>query len=251
MPKQTGIAPLQGTIGNITFSKRGKNNHAQEKTHVAPNRFLEDPRFARARENAAEFTRAAAGGRVLRLAFKSMLKDFKDKSMSTRMHSIMTQVVKSDPVNARGLRTVTDGNLALLEGFDFNGKNSLKEFFDVAYTVVIDRVAGTLNADIPAFIPLQKIPSAPGSTHFKLIATAAEIDFETEAVVVNVQSSASLIWGDTAIAPVALRCTVTPNSTLPLFLALGIQYYQEVNGLLYPLKGSAFNSMAIVKVNDV
>ena len=124
MAKQTGIAPLQGTIGNITFSKRGKNNHAQEKTHVSPNRFEADPRFERARENAAEFKRAAEGGKILRLALKSLLKDFGDRQVSRRLHSSMTQVVKSDPINARGKRTVTDGNLALLEGFDLMPKIS-------------------------------------------------------------------------------------------------------------------------------
>src|SRR5688572_6119705 len=113
MPKQTGIIPIQGTVGKLTFSKRGKENMVQEKTHVAPDRFISDPRFERARENAAEFTRAAAGGKIFRQAFQGLLKNFGDRSISRRLHSVMTAVVKSDPVSARGRRTVMLGDKTL------------------------------------------------------------------------------------------------------------------------------------------
>ena len=46
-----------------------------------------------------------------------------------------------------------------------------------------------------------------------------------------------------------LANAVTPASTHPLFLVLGIEFYQEVNGQMYPLKNGAFNALALVKVN--
>jgi hypothetical protein len=33
------------------------------------------------------------------------------------------------------------------------------------------------------------------------------------------------------------------------FLALGIEFYQEVNGQMYPLKNGAFNALSLVKVD--
>ena len=42
---------------------------------------------------------------------------------------------------------------------------------------------------------------------------------------------------------------VTPNSTKPLFLALGVEFYQEVNGQMYPLKNGAYNPLALVQVD--
>jgi hypothetical protein len=42
---------------------------------------------------------------------------------------------------------------------------------------------------------------------------------------------------------------VTAASTKPLFLALGVEFYQEVNGQMYPLKNGAYNPLALVKVD--
>ena len=54
------------------------------------------------------------------------------------------------------------------------------------------------------------------------------------------------------MATVAIAQTnqVTAASTKPLFLALGIEFYQEVNGQMYPLKNGAFNPLSIAKVDS-
>jgi hypothetical protein len=44
---------------------------------------------------------------------------------------------------------------------------------------------------------------------------------------------------------------VTPASTKPLFLALGVEFYQEVNGQMYPLKNGAYNPLALVQVSGL
>ena len=54
----------------------------------------------------------------------------------------------------------------------------------VAYSSTIDRVAGTLDIDIPSFIPSNMIAAPNGTTHFKVISGGAEIDFENETSVV-------------------------------------------------------------------
>jgi hypothetical protein len=40
---------------------------------------------------------------------------------------------------------------------------------------------------------------------------------------------------------------VTPATVNPLFLVVGIEFFQEVNGQMYPLKNGAFNPLAIIK----
>jgi hypothetical protein len=44
---------------------------------------------------------------------------------------------------------------------------------------------------------------------------------------------------------------VTPNSTKPLFLALGVEFYQQVNGQMYPLKNGSYNPLALVSVSGL
>ncbi|WP_372745553.1 hypothetical protein [Lutibacter sp.] len=41
------------------------------------------------------------------------------------------------------------------------------------------------------------------------------------------------------------------NSVLPVIQILGIEFYQEVNGAMYPLKNGSYNALAIVKVDTV
>lgn len=45
--------------------------------------------------------------------------------------------------------------------------------------------------------------------------------------------------------------TVAAGTTQPLFLVLGIAFYQEVNGAHYSLKNGAYNALAVVKVSGV
>jgi hypothetical protein len=62
-------------------------------------------------------------------------------------------------------------------------------------------------------------------------------------------SSAILPWNTATTAVLNLANTVTANSTHPLFVVLGIEFYQEVNGQMYPLKNGAYNPLSIVKAS--
>jgi hypothetical protein len=95
------------------------------------------------------------------------------------------------------------------------------------------------------------IAAPNGTTHFKIVAAGVEVDFENETFEVDNNASGVLAWDATATAVIDLENTITPNSTHPLFLVLGIEFYQDVNGVKYPLKNGAFNALTIVKVSGV
>jgi hypothetical protein len=169
--------------------------------------------------------------------------------MVSRLTQEMVKVLQEDVTNPRSLRNVIDGEAELLEGFDFNINDKLGTTLYAPFTAVIDRVAGTLTANLPAFIPLNMIAAPGGATHFRIISAGAEVDFENEVFVADTKSTAILPWDAAATAVINLANAVTANSTHPLFLALGIEFYQEVNGVKYPLKNGAFNALALVKVD--
>ena len=77
------------------------------------------------------------------------------------------------------------------------------------------------------------------------------MDFEQEIFITDTKESATLPWNAAATAVLNLANTVTANSTHPLFLLLGIQFCQQVNGINYPLKNGAFNALSLVKVSGV
>lgn len=161
----------------------------------------------------------------------------------------MVKVIQEDVTNTRGQRNVIDGEAELLEGFEFNINGKLGTTLYAPYTATINRVTGDLAVNIPAFVPLNMIAAPGGATHFKIVSAGAEVDFENETFVVDTSASAILPWDTTATAVLSLSNSVTANSTAPLFVVLGVEFYQEVNSQMYPLKNGAFNALAIVKVS--
>lgn len=251
MAKQKGIIKLDGTIGGITFYKSQDGYLAREKGGVSGDRIANDPNFQRTRENGEEFGRAGKAGKLLRNAIRAMLQNASDSRMVSRLTQKMVEVIQEDTTNARGLRNVIDGEAELLEGFEFNISGKLGTTLYAPFTATINRVAGTLTANIPVFVPINMLAAPGGSTHFKIVSAGAEVDFENETFVMDSQATAVLPWDATATAVINLANTVTANSTKPLFLALGIEFYQAVNGQMYPLKNGAYNALALVKVSGL
>ena len=249
MAKQRGILKLDGTIADITFLKTRDGYLAKEKGGVSASRIASDPAFQRTRENGSEFGRAGKGSRLLRKAFRSQLLNTKDKRMGSRLQKELMVVVKSDLVNGRGLRTVSAGNLSLLEGFEFNDNAPFTTSFSAGFTTSIDRATGDMTVSIPSFSPLSKVAIPLGASHFKITSAAGEIDFDNEVYIVDSKESAYLPWNANATAAINLVNSVTANSTHPLFLLLGIEFSQEVNGNYYSLNNGAFKAMSIVKVD--
>ena len=252
MARQKGIIKLDGTIGGITFYKTTEDGYlAREKGGVSADKIANDPAFQRTRENGEEFGRAGKAGKILRNAIRAMLQNASDSRMVSRLTQKMVEVIQEDITNPRGQRNVIDGEAELLEGFEFNISGKLGTTLYAPYSGTIDRVAGTLTANIPAFVPINMLAAPGGTTHFKIVSAGAEVDFENETFVMDNQATSVLPWDATATAVINLANTVTANSTHPLFLALGIEFYQEVNGQMYPLKNGAYNPLALVKVSGL
>ncbi len=89
----------------------------------------------------------------------------------------------------------------------------------------------------------------PKAVRFKIVSGGSEVDFEAETFVTSTSESDILAWNAVATPVISLSNPVTAASTKPLFLLVGIQYFQEVNGKMYPLRNGAFNPLSIVKVD--
>lgn len=249
MARQKGIIKLDGTIGDITFYKSKDGYLAREKGGIPADRIANDPVFQRTRENGAEFGRAGKAGKILRNAIRGLLQNASDSRMVSRLTTEMVKVIQEDVTNTRGLRNVIDGEAELLQGFEFNINGKLGTTLYAPFVATIDRVAGSITADLAAFVPANMIAAPGGTTHFKIISAGAEIDFENETFVAATSATGVLPWDNNPTAAINLANAVTANSTHPLFLALGIEFYQEVNGAMYPLKNGAFNALALAKVD--
>ena len=251
MARQKGIIKLDGTIGDITFYKSQDGYLAREKGGVSADRIANDPNFQRTRENGEEFGRAGKAGKMLRTSIRGLLQNVADGRMVGRLTQEMVKVLQADVTSVRGKRNIIDGEAELLEGFEFNIRSKLGTTLFAPFTAVIDRVAGTLNVVVASFIPNNMVAAPGGSTHFKLMSAGAAVDFENETFEVDTNETAQMPLDSIATAVINLSNSVTANSTNPLFLALGIEFYQEVNGVKYSLKNGSYNALSLVKVNGV
>lgn len=251
MARQKGIIKLKGTIGDITFYKTQDGHLAREKGGIDASRIANDPAFQRTRENNSEFGRAGKAGKIMRTAFRGALLKAADGRMVSRLTQRMVKVIQADSTSERGLRNVIDGEAELLAGFEFNIRGKLGTSLFAPYTAAIDRVTGELTVDVPSFIPTNMVAAPSGTSHYKIISAGAEIDFEAETFVVANSETAILPWDAVATVAISQLNAVTAASTKPLFLVLGVEFFQQINGQMYTLKNGAYNPLTVVKVSGL
>jgi hypothetical protein len=251
MARQKGIIKLKGTIGDITFYKTKDGHLAREKGGIDASRIKSDPAFQRTRENGAEFGRAGKAGKILRTSLRALLVNSADSKMVSRLTQAMVKVIQADMISLRGLRNIIDGEAELLSGFEFNIRGKLGTSLFAPFLGAIDRVTGAITVDLDPFIPANMIAAPSGTTHYKIISAGAEIDFEVEVFTESHSETAILPWDALPTVAISHSNMVTPGSTKPLFLALGLEFYQEVNGQMYTLKNGAYNPLALVAVSGL
>jgi hypothetical protein len=249
MAQQKGIFKITGTIGDVTFYKSKDGYLVRGKGGIDAKRIATDPAFQRTRENGMEFARAGKAGKTLRSALRPLLTNVKTTTMASRLTKIMMKVIQADAVNARGQRNVIDGEAELLTGFECNETGTLATTLHAPYTAEIDRTAGQMTLAVPSFIPANMLTAPQGTTHYKMISGAAEIDFEQETFINAVKSTEILPYNNEETATLTHTLSVTADSVHPLFLAVGVEFYQEVNGGMYALKNGSYNPMAVIMVN--
>jgi len=211
MARQRSIIKLDGTIGGITFYK-------------------------------------SKAGKVLRNSIRQLLQNVNDSRMVSRLTKEMVKVIQMDETNPRGQRNVIDGEAELLIGFDFNANGKLGNTIYAPWTSTLDRATGEAGVTFDPFVPFHMIAAPGGTTHFKLTAAAMEIDFENESYIAPTGETAVFPWNNTITAAIDIPLQLTADSTKPLFLALGVEFFQEVNGDRYPLKNGAFNAIKLIDV---
>ena len=251
MAKQAGIIKLKGTIGGVSFYKSQDGYLAREKGGVEKERIMTDPAFQRTRENGAEFGVAGKAVKLTTSAFRPVLLNAADGRVGSRLIQRMVKVLQADTVNARGARTVAGGDPTLLKGFEFNSRSTLGGTMYVPLTKAIDRVTGEVEVSVPSFVPVNSIVAPSGTTHFKIAVMATHIDFATEEFVHDVKETALTPYNNVATAISTLTCTLNPNVTMPLFIGIAVQFFQEINTVSYPLKNGSYNAVALTDVDVV
>ena len=250
MARQNGIINFTGKMGGVSFYKSKDGYLARKSEGVSKETIKNDPAFQRTRENGSEFGRAGKAGRLLRTSVRPLLLKAADSRMTSRMTREMVKVVKSDTSNGRGERTATDGDIELLRGFEFNQSGKLNATMYAPFTASIDRATGEATVNIPGFIPQNTFAAPGGATHMRLISAASKVNFAEETFNLATDESSEIAIGPQTEAAITLTATLPTGGQEPIFLLFGVEFLQEVNGTMYPLKNGAFNSLALVEIEN-
>jgi hypothetical protein len=194
---------------------------------------------------ANEFGQTAKAVRVIRSAFHKLVKELDDPGNTGRLTAKLLQVVQSDPIHGSGLRTVADGDITYLEGFDFSIKHQLRQLLYARFDTDIHRGTGQCIVHLPTFTPQLHMHIPDNQTHVVFFAAAAEVNFERESFVADVVKSDYLNIQE----PVSLMLQpmIPKDSQCPLLLTLGLQFYHVINGYSYSMGNRVISSLSIVQ----
>ena len=249
MAKLKSLIKVEGTLDNLTFYKGADGYLVRTKGGVSKNRIMNDPAFARTRENGKEFGSIAGSGKLLRSALGPMVFRAKDSRLTSRLVKVMGQLKNLDTVSVRGARHVAEGlnNIAagpVIEGFDFNARATLGSILNV--NVAVDGATGELS--IGDFNPTEQMRKPFGASHFSLQAGFLRIDFANGAYELTQSLEQIFPLTNGLISP-----TLTPES-VPALVGTSmhfilIEFFQEINGVQYMLNNGGFNVLNLLKVS--
>ena len=248
MAQQKGLIKIEGTLDNLTFYKSANGYQVRTKGGVSKERIMNDPAFARTRENGSEFGGSASAGKLLRNSLGTMLFNAKDAKLSSRLLKVMSAVKNLDATSARGARNVADGLLTaegkmLLQGFDFNGRAPLTSVLYCPY--VLNATTGGIS--IPNLNAQMQLRFPDGATHFSMQSAAVNVDFATGSGEIRYSTTEVYEVTATALSPNLVPSAVPAGVGVPMNLLL-IQFFQRVNGVNYALNNGSFNVLNLIQI---
>lgn len=251
MARQLGHIPIQGTIDNLTYLKTKDGFQVRKKGGVAPGRIKSDPRFKRTRENLLEFNEAAQSNKLIRNCFAPLCKNIADKRMMSRLTAALFPVIRTDAQNPRGYRKVEFGDLTLMKGFEFNAGNPFSKSFSEPVSATVNRTTGELNILLPDYNPGTTLKSPSEATHYRFVFSAATIDFEKEKFERDIVLGQKQVLDELPVAASSYVLQVPANSADPIFVLLGVEFFQEnEDGLHSLLLNASYSSLQLILVDQ-
>lgn len=250
MAKQSGIFPIEGSIGNVTFYKTEDGFLIREKGGVSKERIATDPKFARTRENNSQFSLNAKAGKLLRDSVAALLKKGKDRRVSSRLSKVMSEIAKYDHISVRGQKKVAIAledpeACVILKGFNFNNNAIMETVLSAKYTA--DTTTGIVS--IASIIPEEQVNAPNGATHVSFHSGFAAINFTTGLTETNYSQKVMLPLN---LTPATI--TLDPNgmpdtgTDAKLVIVLLLEFYQELDGVKYPLMNGSHNALSILEI---
>ncbi len=251
MATQESIIKLNGRVGGLTFYKNDRGYQVRVSKGIEPARIVKDPAFERSRENAAEFGRAVQTAKYLRNALRPLLLYCVDNSLTNRLHSRMLRVLQADDEHLRGERHILSQHTHMFRNFNFNTTAPLHETVLANYSFQIDLEANHIVFSVPPFRSKAAVVAPKHATHFQWIAAGLPVRFGL------MDKDYELAHETSSILPLSGEITAPLSRVIPLsapmpgtsvLILLGVYFFREMHGTVYPLLEKGVNPLGVVDV---
>lgn len=248
MGKLKSFIKLEGTLDGLTFYKSQDGYMVRTKGGISKSRMLKDPAFKRTRENFRQFGMNAKAGALLRDSVGPMLAKAKDPKLSSRMLKLMNEIKNFDSTSVRGHRSVhlglaTAEGKQLLKGLDFNNRAHLQSVLNANFSV--NTATGVI--EIPDFTSQEQLAATESATHVSFRSAFVNLNFDTGLYNTS-YSPIVMLPIDLSVSNVTLTPDAVPAGDGIQFYLLLIEFYQEMNGVHYPLLNGSHNVLNLVEL---
>jgi hypothetical protein len=249
MSKQTSLVTFKGRMGNVAFFKKNGEDRARMVGEgITKERFQNDPKLERVRENVREMTALSVTVKSIRSALRPVTK-FLSNTLGGRLRKVL-RIINKRSDGVRGQRSVLlSQNRSLLAGMELNNVQDFATTFGVRYTIENPtRTSVTLTV---AAAPPDLIKAPVYATHFRIlqcIGTVADTVFDPEAKKYfpqhpELDGLSELSYSDYLPArgaePLNISLTTTLSQEIPAEVSvvhcLAIIFYDKVGADYYPL----------------
>lgn len=208
MSKINAKGQLSGVAGPVYFRVLNGKPIAQSMPR-------KHKKAAATQANASEFGLASKTSKSIRTMLYPILQDMSDTMMYKRFVAIIHRIIKSNDALPKSQRSLMDGELQLLEGFEFNETSPLGNYCSVLPTIAYE--GQVLTVSFPEFSnsAIKAPPKATGTTigiHVSVIDTVAGVELHAEQFrieVANTNGTTNAIIFTTATIPIGHLVLVT------------------------------------------
>jgi hypothetical protein len=253
----TGAIKYRGSFKSIRnyVTLHDPNVYAGEKGGANKDQIMNNPVFARTRENMREFGGVGVAVKAIRRGLLNLLPEQTDKLFTSRLMKIVKEVNRRDYEGIRGKRAISfSSNQPLLNSIVFNKLEAIAESLinQFVHLHPITRATATLSlTDLT--IKAELVPA--GATHFRIqnhisiISDYAYVDINRRYETASPQNTISaFVYSEYTPIGTALTDELVaafPVGTLPsdadtVIQCVGVEFYQ-LNGIANysPLKGGS------------
>jgi hypothetical protein len=224
-------------MGGVTVDRNGIAKMAPQPRQITADR---------TKENNKEFGIAAKQARVIRSALAPL--QIASRLLPSRLTKQVREGISLDNSNARGKRILSKREATIvLPGFQISEVGTLESIGNLIATVIngqltVQKVGGE-NLTKPDF----RIPE--GATDIQIAALVARVNINPSVLqVLDIQTTLSTENqnGEIVLPPVPV--VSNQNADVITIAAVAVRFFQEVNGLLYPLSNRSFDVGKIIAV---